>query len=112
MVDEEMEEARKEAGIKKQVFNAWSEVMQALWTSSINYFKAMGADPKLLPVNGENEILIGDLFKIDATMCNNEYVEARLWEKEKQLAFVRYEGNVNPICQCFFIIIKYKFSPS
>ena len=96
----------KEAGVKQEVFQMWSDVMQALWTASITTYNIIDNE-KFLPKNEENQIFIGNRFKIDATICNNSFVEARLWDGEIQLAEIRYEGiSVTTICKCLFIIIK------
>lgn len=80
--------------------------MQALWIAAITTYKVID-DDKYFPKNEENQIFIGSRFKIDATMCNNSFVEARLWEGETQLAGIRYEGiSVTTICKCLFIIVK------
>ena len=96
----------KEAGVKKEVLQKWNDLMQALWTAAIFTFKATG-DENIFPKNEDNQIFIGNRFKIDAAMVNNSFAEARLWEGETQLVEIRYEGiSVTTICKCIFIVIK------
>lgn len=94
----------QEAGIKKEIYQDWTDVMQALWTASIHTYNMLG--DVVFPKNEENQIFLGNRWRIDAIMCNNSFVEARLWEGETQLAEIRYTGNVTTICKCLFVIIK------
>lgn len=96
----------KEAGVKKELYQDWIDVMQALWEASITFYVLMGRDKKYFPKQVNNEILIGPYHRIDCIMVNSSYVESRLWKAETQLAEILYEGDVNPICQCFGIILK------
>jgi hypothetical protein len=102
------DEEAKEVGVKKEVYQNWVDIMQALWTASIAFYRGMGSREMFFPKNGENEILIGNVFKISASMVNNSYVSVSLFERDKELVEIRYDGNVNPICQCLFLILKYK----
>lgn len=96
----------KELGVKKEVFQRWSDLMQGLWTASISFYKASGSND-FLPANKENQIFVGSRFKIDAVMINNKYVEARLFEGERQLVEILFESiSVTTVAVCFFKIIK------
>lgn len=95
-----------EAGIKLEIYQDWADLMQALWTSVIVLFGATNEDKRYFPKQEDNEIFIGSTHTIDAIFCNNSYVEARLWRGETPLAEIRYEGDVNIICQCFGKIVK------
>lgn len=73
----------KEAGVSKEVFQDWSDLMQAFWTAAITFYERNSTDKKeqLFPTQGENEIKIGDRFVINANMVNNSYVQANLIDK-------------------------------
>ena len=100
------EREAKKAGVKREVYQAWHDVMQALWTSQISLFRIMQEDKRHFPEQGENEITVGKRFCIRAIIINNSYIEAELWEQETQLAGIRYKGNTDIICQCFRVLIK------
>ncbi len=103
------DEEAKEVGIKKEVYQDWADLMQALWSASIVFYSATEIvhGEKFLPKNEDNEIFIGDKYKINANFVNNSYVEACLYEGNTQLAEIRFCGDVNAICLCFFVIIRY-----
>ena len=100
------EQEAKELGIKKVLLDEWGEVMQAFWTASIAFYKLSNQNEEVFPVNKDNEILLGKHLKINASLINNKYVECYLYNDDVELAMIRYQGNVNIICQCFFMIIK------
>lgn len=98
-------------GVKKEVLNVWADVMQALWTAAIEFYKK-NKYAKCFPVNGNNEIRIGSRFIIGAAICNNSYVEARLYDvyTSEVRAEVRFDSDRlishQIVCDCFFGIIK------
>ncbi len=96
----------KEVGVKKEVYQRWNDVMQALWTAAITTF-GVAQDDKYFPIQGENEIFIGTRFKINASICNDSFIEANLFDGEMQIAEIRYEGiSVTTICICLFTLIN------
>ena len=99
------EEEAKEAGVKREVLQQWSDVMQALWTAAIKTYEVSG-DERLLPKQGGNEIIIGTQFRISSNMCNNSFVETELYIGKMEIASIRYDGmTVTTLCKCIFIII-------
>lgn len=96
----------REAGVKRQVYQDWFDLMQALWTSQIAFFRTMKEDVNYFPIQHENEIYIGKRFSIRALMVNDSYIKAQLWQQNIQLAEFRYFGNTGVICKCFRDLIK------
>lgn len=95
-----------EVGINREVYQRWYDLMQALWTASISFFHLTGEQERLFPVQKDNEIFIGERFKINANMVNNSYVSAHLYDDETKPCEIRFTNDVNPVCQCIFIIFK------
>lgn len=100
------EQEAKELGMKKELLEEWGEIMQAFWTASITFYKLSNQNEEVFPINKDNEILLGKHLKINASLVNDKYVECHLLNDDIELATIRYQGNVNVICQCFFMIIK------
>lgn len=89
-----------------KTFREWEYVMQSLWTAAIIFYKTIN-DKNLFPRAVDNEILIGNYYKIKSNMVNNSFVESELYFKDVQLCEIRFTGNCNPVCQSIFLILKY-----
>lgn len=92
-------------GVKREVYQDWADVMQAIWTAAIEFYKGAQKE-RYLPKNGENEILVGGEFRISANMVNNSYVDVNLYYQGKEIVTIRYVVDVTTICICIFKIIK------
>lgn len=100
------DEEAKEAGCNKEVYQLWLDVMQAMWTSAILYFEGTGQDENLLPKQKDNEIFLGEVFKINAHMVNNKYVTVNLHVLEMEVMEIRANVDLTTMAKCIFMVIK------
>ena len=100
------DEESREAGVKKEVYQKWADLMQAFWEASIITYSAEDSED-YVPAQSQNEILIGNRFKMSAMIVNNSFVEAVLWDGETEICKIMYANiSVYAIAKCFFICIK------
>lgn len=105
MSNEFTETEAKELGVQKELLDQWMSLMQDIWRQSIQHYRLYDNDAGLCPKNGENEIIIGGMYRITAHIVNNKYIECDLRKGETQLAVVRYTGSATPIFRVIVTLI-------
>lgn len=104
-------EEAKEIGEPLGLLNEWANMMQALWTESIDFYHHSG-HLELTPKQGENEILIGEDYKICAHIVNSRYVDVELLKGKTVLLNVRHFGDEAAICMVVFCVLRTEYSLS
>jgi hypothetical protein len=96
-----------EAGVNKEAFEKWGQVMQALWEGAVSIYYTKSSSLDFFPQNVDNEILVGGVLKISAAIVNHSYIEVSLHSKADLIAEFRSDKiDVQIICICIALIIN------
>jgi len=97
-----------EAGVNKEAFEKWGQVMQALWEGAVSIYYTKSSSLDFFPQNVDNEILVGRTYlKISAAIINQSYIEVSLHSKADLIAEFRSDKiDVQIICICIALIIN------
>lgn len=94
----------KDAGLPRLLMQEWADIMQGLWTYSIEVFKKTGM---WRPTQGENEISLSGGYVVRALLVNSKWIEVQLYHGETELATIRYTGKMTPLSVSIWTILQY-----